>query len=910
MKLPGIKYQILLITLIPVFLLDLAFTYVSFQNNLEQASELLQVQGQAVAREMAGNPELKQLTTHQTEIQRLLDQTIDVGDVVQASAYNNEGKLVAHARSDIYNRQETSSYYYFREAILSQDNRQSNQASTTDIEAVPGQAIGWLHISISPRQLAVTRDRITRDSILLFAIVLLLAIALTSIISARITRPIDNLIEHLKLVETGHLGEIIEPVTNNEIGAMQKGFNQMTQALLSNRNQLNNRIEQATLQLSDANLDMESKNRELGVARDQAQDANRIKSEFLANMSHEIRTPINAIKGFIGLMSRSELSATQHKYADIIVKSTSDLINIVNEILDFTKMESGKLQIVSDEFDLHDVLEQARDILFINILDKEIDLNLIIYSDTPRLVRGDRLRIKQILLNLIGNAIKFTDQGEVVVRVSVAKQTSEAVKVIIRVTDTGIGISEQDQSKLFTAFSQVETAANRQFQGTGLGLVISQNLAQLIGGDLLLKSKPGEGTEFTFELPLSLSPDCGQNSAVFETTDHKALIFSSRTSCLQEIQTLYDRAGITTEAVLIDKSWGTNQIVEHIEQQSHELDCIIFDLRHFEQDLGELINTGARHGWRIVGMHYDRHLITAKGYQNLEFVSVINSSKKLTQVLFKPVDKTPETILTGSAHSPRFQKKVLVVDDNEINLELGREFIQIWGHEVSTATNAEQAMAIYRNQPLDLVFLDIQMPVIDGITLLSMMRDEIADRNTRFIALTANLIDHTPEHLTELGFDHFLSKPINEDKFRSILEEPRAPSLAGLDQIQDNGSNLSIDFDESLALSGENESILVNIFSILLKEIPDYQSQLTKSLSDSDLAKLSEIVHKIHGVTCYISLPRLKKQVMSVQNYLDQESIQQLKDQVNQMIKELDNITIQLDEFFEKLGRTGSQNED
>ncbi len=319
------------------------------------------------------------------------------------------------------------------------------------------------------------------EATVFFVAVLAVAILLTTIISRRITTPISRMVEHLRLVETGQLGKTIEATEASEIGALQLGFNRMTQSLLANRRHLNHRIQQATQQLNEAITDLESKNRELGFARDLAQDANRKKSEFLANMSHEIRTPINGIKGFISLLDQASLEASQHRYVDIIKKSTSDLTAIVDEILDFSKMESGKLHIVDETFDLHEVIEQTRDLLFINVLTRSIDLNLIIFSDTPRWVIGDKLRLKQILLNLIGNAIKFTDHGRVVVKVSVEERSEEQADVLICVEDSGIGISTADQQLLFRAFSQVESSDTRRFSGTGLGLMISQNLATFDG---------------------------------------------------------------------------------------------------------------------------------------------------------------------------------------------------------------------------------------------------------------------------------------------------------------------------------------------------------------------------------------------------------------------------------------------
>ncbi|MCZ6471195.1 MAG: ATP-binding protein, partial [Gammaproteobacteria bacterium] len=705
MKRLGIKYQILLVTLIPVFLIDVFITYASFNSNIEQASELLQIRGQTIAKQIAGASESNLKSGELHKIQFLLDQSIDTNSIVQAAVFS-QGELMAKSVSEQYRAKDLSDYFYFRQPIQSHELAKASAGTAGQSATLQTRTIGWAHILMSSQQLDATRTRITRDSILFFVIVLLLAMVLISIISRRITQPIDSLIEHLKQVETGRLGETIEQVTDNEIGALQEGFNRMTRALLSNRKQLNDRVQQATLQLSDANISMESKNRELGFARDEAQNANRIKSEFLANMSHEIRTPINAIKGFMSLMSRSELNPTQKKYTDIVLKSTDDLTSIINEILDFSKMESGKLAIVEDEFDLHEVLEQSRDILFINILQKAIDLNLVIYSDTPRTVCGDRLRIKQILLNLIGNAIKFTDQGGVVVRVSLEQQTPSETGILISIEDTGIGISKQDQAGLFTAFSQVDTAANRRFTGTGLGLVISQKLANLIGGNISLESEVGKGSVFSLHLPLKIPHPVPASQDVVVTKAQTALIFGMHKTCLQEIQTLFDRAGIANEPVLLVHQQAIDQVREHILRNQNQVDYIVFDFRHFDLDLSSVTDTALK--TRCIAMHYDLHLIPDSNCQGLEFISIINSANRLQKILDGSVDESKQDE-SSKPFSPTSGtiKQVLIVDDNQINLELASELIRIWGHRVGAASHAVEAMKLYQNQNFDLIILDI-----------------------------------------------------------------------------------------------------------------------------------------------------------------------------------------------------------
>jgi two-component system sensor histidine kinase BarA len=903
MKRLGIKYQILLITLIPVFLIDVFFTYIHFGSDIAQANELLQSKGQIIAKQLAGASEFNLISGNDRQIQRMLEQTIDTNSIIRASVFDKQGKPIAESESKEYQDSNVASYLYYRYPIMSRSTAHPDVFAPDQVEDTEVTTIGWVHLYISHEQLEVSKAQITRNSIVFFVIVLVLSVILTVVISRRITQPIFTLVEHMKNVETGRLGETIEPLAFNEIGAVQKGFNRMTQALLSNRKQLNKKIQAATQQLSEAITDMETKNRELGFARDEAQNANRIKSEFLANMSHEIRTPINGIKGFISLISQSSLNSTQKKYADIVLKSTNDLTNIINEILDFSKIESGKLQIVDDDFDLHEVIEQTRDTLFITILAKNIDLNLIIYSDTPRYVCGDKLRIKQILLNLIGNAIKFTDVGEVVIKVSVEEQTQTEVIILITIEDTGIGISDENQASLFTAFSQVEAAANRRFAGTGLGLAISKNLVSLMGGTISLQREVGKGSKFSVRLPLALSNTSNQEVPEQASASKTAMIIASRNTCLQELQSLYDRAGITTEPILLEQQ-AIEQIRENIHRNRKFIDYLVIDFRHLDLDSEKIVDTEKQNGMRIIAMHYDPGMIPDLDSRGIEFISVINTSKGLQDLLDKPrIEVSEEEPGDRQPLVPAHRKNVLFVDDNEINLKLGSELIQMWGHQVCEANHANEAMIQYRKQSFDLIILDIQMPDIDGVTLQAMMRDERPDDQTPIAALTANIMTQEADRLLELGFDYYLSKPIDEEKFHALLDGTLGGTIiTPVDPVMDQqyADTVSVDFKQSLDFAANNESLLQQIFGILLHDIPHHKDQLTNAARQLDYAKLSRIAHKIHGITCYTSLPQLKMQVASIQQQLAQESYSLLEVTVDEMIEELEQIRLQIKMYLQQ----------
>ena len=889
----GIKYQILLITFIPAFLIDAFFTYSHITSSINQAQEILQNKGRIVSRQISGASEFYLFSGNNQQIQYILDQTVGTDDIVLAAVYNNYGDLIAQSVTNNYQSTKSTEYYYHHQPIMSQSFIASDVFSPDQIEDPQADAVGWVHIYLSKEQLEENKSSIIRNASMLFIIALVMTLFLTTIISRGITTPIFKLIEHLRRVETGHLGELIEPVEYNEIGAVQRGFNRMTQALVTNRKHLNDRIQQATLQLSEAITHLETKNRELGFARDEAQNANRIKSQFLANMSHEIRTPINGIKGFINLMTQSNLTISQKRYAEIILKSTNDLTSIIEEILDFSKLESGKLQIVESDFDLHEIIEQTRDILFINVINKNIDLILIIYSDTPRLVSGDKIRLRQVLLNIIGNAIKFTDEGAVVARVQLEQESDGQVEILITVEDTGIGISEDNQQELFKAFSQVESESNRRYSGTGLGLVISKNLINLMGGDILLSSQLGEGSRFSIQVPFTV-PMVHVQESIEEEAPLNALLFASRTICLQEIQSLYDRAGVATQANLIDTEMPLDMVKQIIHQGVEFIDMIVIDLRHHTLNLTELFEQETLSDLRVIVMHYDQSLILdAAVAETFEFISVITTSTQLHDLIYHAEKYNAPSELAEQHHISVKPKHVLLVDDNKINLILGCELIRLWGHEAVPAGHAQEAMQLYREADYDLIILDIQMPNIDGKDLLKMMRDEKPEDRTPIVALTANIMHDEARKLIEHGFNYYLSKPIDEDKLKAILEGNSTTVEIGKDlpqQINPEQVTESVNLDKSLSLCANNDLLLKQIFELLLREIPVYRKQLENALELSDNSKASMTIHKIHGVTCYASLPKIRKLVVDIQQIISKGSNEEITTCIQAIVEELNEI--------------------
>ena len=900
MKNLSLKYQILLITLIPVLLIDVFFTIAHINNSIDQESDMLRNKGHIIARQIAGATQFNLSSGNASQIQSLLDQSVSDRDVMLASVYNHDGKLIAETSSIDFKHSDSSDYFYIREEILSTGTEHPGSLTSLIEEKQQLQLLGSVNLYLSRLHLRQKTIQSFTEATVFFVAILAIAILLTTIISRRITTPISRMVEHLRLVENGQLGKTIEATEASEIGALQLGFNRMTQSLLANRRHLNHRIQQATQQLNEAITDLESKNRELGFARDLAQDANRNKSEFLANMSHEIRTPINGINGFIGLLDQASLETSQQQYVDIIKKSSSDLAAIVDEILDFSKMESGKLHIVDETFDLHEVIEQTRNLLFINLLTKSIDLNLIIFSDTPRWVIGDKLRLKQILLNLIGNAIKFTDHGRVVVKVSVEELNEDRVDVLICVEDSGIGISKADQKLLFQAFSQVESSDTRRFNGTGLGLMISQKLASLMDGDISMRSTSGQGSQFSLRLPFKLAAS-SDALAGSEVKAANALIFATERTDLMELRSLFDRAGIITEGELIDTEAGIEPLLDTIQRNLGCLDLLVFDLRHLDLAVDRLIDLETLAALRIIVMDYDPGINLPVYSDRAQFVSIISSSRRIAQIVYQNTveDAQPEVNeLTAS----QLCKNVLLVDDNPISLKLASELIRLWGHKVHDTENAEQALEIYQREKFDLVILDIQMPDIDGIRLLQMMREYNPADDTPIVALTANVLNSEASRLLELGFDYFLGKPIDEIQFRTLLDGRLVRrSVEEEDQPYSSLEDCTLDYNRSLRLSAGNEDLLKQILAILQLDIPQQRQQLADAFADGDYARLGTLAHKLQGVTCYVSLPRLRRSVVALQQQLANEATGSLRRLEEEMDRELEAVAQEVERYLAQL---------